>query len=149
MMRLFIVALLGISLFTSCGKDKYTTAPQITYKSVDPNYSEIALGSVSPVIKLTVTDGDGDLGITADDTARIYFKNLLTGKSDSLDFPDLENSTKKNFKAEILVSMDDVIECGPGPSGHIDTIRYEVYIKDFGKHQSNTIVSDPTYLKCN
>lgn len=144
-----IILVSAISLFLlACNKDKYTSAPQIKYKSVSPNYSENIPGAVSPIVTLSVTDAEGDIGKTDDDTARIFLKNMLTGEFDSLDFPNLNAAAKKNLKAEILVSVSKVIGCA-GTSGSIDTLYYEIYITDFAKNKSNTIVTgDPTYFLC-
>lgn len=148
MMRAIILVSV-ISLFLlACNKDKYTSVPQIKYKSVSPNYSENTIGSVSPIVTFSVTDAEGDLGKTGEDTARIFIKNLLTGDFDSLDFPNLNDGAKKNLKADILASVSGVIGCA-GPSGSIDTLYYEIYITDFAKNKSNTIVTgDPTFFLC-
>ena len=74
---IFIISLLAVS----CSKDKYTSAPQIQFKSVSPDRvsSGVTLGSPDiPVITLSVTDSEGDLGFkTGTDTSYIYIKNLL------------------------------------------------------------------------
>lgn len=136
--------------FSACKKDKYTTAPQIKYKSVSPNFSNNDIQSVAPVITFSITDAEGDLGITDKDTARIFLKNLLTGKFDSLDFPDLRDISKADFKAEVLASVGKVLDCRPVPGGlvHIDTLYYELYVEDFAKNKSNTIVTGATYYEC-
>ena len=148
-MRIVLTVVIVAFIFAACKKDNYSTSPQIKYKSVSPNFSDNSINSVSPVVTFSLTDAEGDLGITGTDTARIYLKNILTGEFDSLDFPDLKDISKKDFKADILASVSKVLSCGPGPSGHIDTLFYEIYVKDFKKNQSNTIVTgDPTFYQC-
>ena len=150
-MRSIIMVVLLSVFFSACKKDKYTTAPQINYKSVSPQFINNDINSVVPVITFRVTDSEGDLGITSKDTAFIFLKNLLTGKSDSLPFPDLKDISKSDFKADVLASIGSVLECKPVAGGllHVDTLFYEIYIKDFAKNKSNTIVSgDPVFYEC-
>jgi hypothetical protein len=141
-----------ITLLLSCKKDKFTTAPQIAFKSVDPNYTSISLGSVTPQITFSITDKEGDIGAKVGvDTAYVYLKNNLTGKFDSLAFPDLESAGKSSFKADVSVSIAKVLQCKslPGGAEHIDTLYFDVYVRDFARNKSNTITTpDPIYFKC-
>ena len=106
-MRITILSVAVILLFSACNKDKFTTQPQIEYRSVDPNYTSIELGAVIPDITFKVTDLEGDLGFKAgSDTAFIYLTNNLTGKFDSLPFPDLKLSANKRFEGEVKVSIN-------------------------------------------
>lgn len=138
--------------FTACKKDKFTTAPQISYESINPNvvFSNLPFQPM-PVLTLKVTDAEGDLGLNGTDTSRIYIKNLLTGKIDSsLIFPDLSGATSKNFKADVEIELNTstILEGTTRPSPKTDTAFYEVYIKDFAKNKSNVIkTNDPVFLK--
>lgn len=145
------ILFLSIIILTGCKKDKYTTAPQLSYKSVSPNFTDNSINSVSPVITFNLTDAEGDIGFSQSDTSYIYMKNLLTGKSDSLPFPDISGITKSDFKADILASVGRVLDCRPVPGGllHIDTLYFEVYVKDFAGNTSNTITTgDPIFYEC-
>ena len=146
----FLIAILFI-FFVACEKDKFTTAPQIEYKSIKPNslQSNLPNGTQQiPVLSLHVTDGDGDLGFVTDkDTAYVFIKNLLTGKEDSFKFPDLKSSAKKNFEADIDISLETIIEATALPTPRIDTTFFEVYIRDFAKNVSNIIITpDPVFF---
>lgn len=137
--------------FSSCEKDKFSTVPQITYKSVKPNATSVDINSVIPDITFAITDSEGDLGFKANsDTSYIYLKNNLTGKFDSLLFPDLQTAGKANFQAEVTVSISSVLQCKSLPSGdlHTDTLTFDVYVTDFKKNKSNTITSEPVYFTC-
>lgn len=151
-MRIIILLAAVILFSTSCKKDKFTTEPQIEYLRVDPNATSIDLGAVVPDIEFRIRDAEGDLGLkTGADTSFIYLKNLLTGKFDSLPFPNLQLSAKNNFQADVSASINRVLECKSLPSGdlHTDTLYFEIYVKDFAKNKSNVITTgDPIYFNC-
>jgi hypothetical protein len=144
---IFLVAL----IFTGCKKDKFTTVPQITFKSVKPNtiFSSIPFkDQVIPVLTIGVTDAEGDLGlIEGKDTSFVYIKNLLTNDVDSsLLFPNISAVAVKDFKADVLLSLVNIIKPSTRPSPKVDTLYFEVYIKDFAKNKSNVIkTADPLY----
>lgn len=148
----YVILFASVLLFcTACKKDKFTTAPQIKYKSLSHNVVEAVLGSVTPVITLHVTDAEGDLGNGVSGTSFVYMKNLLTNTFDSVPFPDLQNVAKKNFEADVAITIDKMLNCNVQPGGviHTDTIFIEFYIKDFAKNKSNVIVTpEPVYYIC-
>jgi len=155
-MRYFIAIVAGGLLLASCKKDKYTTIPQITYKSIVNN----AVDQSIPVsqggetkISFSLTDAEGDLGFDeGKDTSYIYIKSLLTNDQDSVLFPDLTAISKKDFKATVTFALpSSILKCRtlPGNISHIDTIYYEVYVKDFEKNKSNVIrTGDPVFFRC-
>ncbi|RYF90034.1 MAG: hypothetical protein EOO03_04595 [Chitinophagaceae bacterium] len=150
MKNLLFFAILLLA-FTACKKDKFATEPKIEFISVTPNTTSIQIGSVIPTINFSITDKEGDIGKKAGvDTAFIYLKNNLTGKSDSLPFPDLAANGKSSFEAEVNVSIERVLECKPLPSGalHVDTLYFDVYVRDFERNKSNVITTAPVYFSC-
>ncbi len=145
-MRYSLLIVIAILFFTACKKDKFTTAPQISYKSINPDYyfTNFTNGQVMPVLTLGFTDLEGDLGFTGTDTSKIYIKNLLTGNIDStLMLPSLSAASGKNFKGEIEITLDTriILEGSVRPRPKTDTLYYEVYIKDFAKNKSNVITT--------
>lgn len=151
-MRTTFILATFILIFAGCKKDKYTTEPQLEYKSVDPNFTSVNIGAVIPDIIFTVRDAEGDLGFKdGTDTAFIYLTNRLTGKFDSLPFPNIMLSANKDFKGDVSVSINKVLECKSLPSGalHIDTLYFDIYVKDFAKNKSNVITTgDPIFFQC-
>jgi hypothetical protein len=149
-MRIIILGCLIGLFFSACNKDKYTTEPQIKYKSVDPNYVDSSTSSLTPSITFSITDAEGDIGsLTLRDTAYIHVKNLHTGDSALYEFPDLKDITKKNFKADVSVTLtgNGLFSCPV--QNVLDTLYFEIYVTDYGKHKSNTIVTgDPIYNNC-
>jgi hypothetical protein len=138
-------------IFASCKKDKYTTTPQINFEKLSHNAVDLSPTSAVPVVTLSITDAEGDLGITSTDTAFIYMKNLLTNDFDSVPFPDLQAAAKSNFKADIDVTITKVLKCKslPGFPLHTDTLYFEFYVKDFAKNKSNVITTpEPVYFTC-
>lgn len=149
-MRYSLLFTIAIICFTACKKDKYTTAPQITYKSIKPDY--YFTGSTlqqMPVLTLKITDAEGDLGLTSTDTSKIFIKNLLTGNIDStLTLPNLDRGATKNFQGDIEITLDTriILEGSTRPRPKTDTLFYEVYIKDFAKNKSNVITTSNPVL---
>ena len=149
-MRYILIIAALCSIYSSCKKDKFTTIPQIKYKSTKPNtaYSNIPVNQQGiPVLTITVTDAEGDLGFKSlKDTSYIVIKNLLTGKKDSLILPDIQTSAGKDFEGDISVTLSNFLGASTRPRPKTDTLYFEVYIKDFAKNKSNVIkTGDPVF----
>ena len=156
-MRYLISAVFVLMIFISCKKNKYTTVPQITFKSITPSFhsSSILPPDQGPKLTIEVTDAEGDLGFSDNkDTSYIYVKNITVPpyKSDSFKFPaSLSAATHKNFKAAVDVALEgDATHGGvldrTCASGCTDTLYFEVYLKDFAKNKSNLIRTDKPLL---
>ncbi len=151
MRYLLAVTLTALVFLAACKKDKFTTAPQINYKSLSHNAVDQSPSSAVPTVTLHITDAEGDLGITGSDTAWVFLKNLLTDKSDSLPFPDLMGAAKKNFEGDLDINVSTVLECKslPGNVLHTDTLYFQFFVKDFAKNKSNVVTTpDPVYFIC-
>jgi hypothetical protein len=149
-MRYHLVIFILAIFFIACKKDKYTTAPQIVFKSFDPNegsnYNTVA---DQPVMVLEITDAEGDLGfIAGKDTAKVFIKNMLTAKEDSFDFPDLEAARKSKFKATLNVGLFSVLGGRNLPTNqrpYADNLQFEIYVRDFARNKSNVILTDKPF----
>ena len=76
---------------------------------------------------------------------------MFTMETDSVRFPDLSSAPKNNFQAEVSVSLFDFIACNPsGPAGpNVDTVFYQVYVKDTEGNKSNVITTGkPLLTEC-
>ncbi len=149
-MRYTLLLSLIFLLFAGCKKDKFTTAPQITYKSINPNaaVSNVSCNfQVIPTLTIHITDAEGDLGlIVGKDTSLIYIRNLLTNKFDSVRLPDIQASVGKNFKADIDINLCNFLGASTRPRPKTDTLYFEIYVKDFAKNKSNVIrTTDPVF----
>ena len=146
---LFTIAILG---FTACKKDKYTSAPQISFKSIEPDvWDNSNLNpTAGPILKFHLTDAEGDFGFqNGKDTSYAYIKNITIPpyKIDSVKFPVLPNQIKKNLSVDVEVLIRSVLANSGRPRPYVDTLYFEVYVKDFAKNKSNVIVTDkPVYL---
>lgn len=138
-----------VIIFLACKKDKFTTVPQISFKSIKPNafLSSTTDRTAAPILTITVTDAEGDLGFkTGKDTSVIYITNLLTNKLDSFNLPDIQTSAQKDFKADVEINLFAVMGGSNRPRPKTDTLFFEVYIKDFAKNKSNVIkTSNPVF----
>lgn len=140
-----------VFIASGCQKDKYTTAPQITYESISPNAIDAnnANQQANPILTIGITDAEGDFGfVDQQDTSYVYVKNLLTGKFDSAFFPAaVNNFTGKDFHAEVKIDLYQFLETSNRPSPKIDTTYFEVYVTDFAKNKSNVLVTpEPVYI---
>ena len=157
-MRYLIVAFFAVIVFISCSKDKYTSAPQIKFKSITSPYYSNSPQGVNPTLIIELTDAEGDFGFApGQDTSYVYVKNVKSPfKLDSFKFPaSLSKASKKNFKGDVEINLLGegtggtsalpIIPTG-APRPYRDTVFYEVYVKDFAKHKSNVIrTSDPLF----
>ncbi len=150
MYKIFFGLMLVI-LISACGKDKYTTEPQLTFKSFNPNQaSNLTPIEFQPTVKLEIRDGEGDVGFKpGKDTAQVYIKNMLTGKLDSFYFPDLSAVAGSNFKGEIEIGLYSVMSGRDLPSTqrpYKDTLHFEIYVTDFAKHKSNVVLTTEPFI---
>ena len=154
-MRYIVLSAAVLMLFISCNKDKYTSAPQIKFKSITPafEYGVTQLGD-GPKLTLEVTDAEGDLGFeVGKDSSYVFIKCLKAPfKSDSFRFPAAVNGiVTKNFKADVSIDLQgDGFNGGgvlnPPATGQTDTLYFEVYVKDLKKNKSNVIQTpEPLY----
>ncbi len=153
-MRYTFSIILLAAIFISCKKDKYTTAPQLTYKGVTPNtYRKNFPIQNFPIITLNITDAEGDIGfINGSDTSKLFIKNLVTGIIDSsLFLPNISSISTKKFEANIEIVINgtpSALTAGTSrPSPKTDTLYYEIYTKDFAKNKSNIVkTTDPVFI---
>ncbi len=146
-MRTLFLFLFATIILTSCKKDKFTTAPQISFKSVNPDTWKkgISTPGTGPVLSLTLTDAEGDLGfIRGKDTAYVYLQNNLTNKLDSAFFPEMPITNKSNMNVTVDVLLTNFLVSSGADKTDIN--YFDVYVKDFAKNKSNVIkTAQPVY----
>lgn len=132
-------------LFFSNGCIKLKTfppTPVITFKSV--SVTEAKQGVTPIKIIFTFTDGDGDLGLTQQDTSKDVLildirKGLPTFAPIQYDYrmpyvtPEGNN---KSISGEVEIDIPNTF-CRPGLA--VDTLKYSVQIKDRAGNKSNTL----------
>jgi len=142
--------IVGLLLFCAgCSKDKYTSSPQITFKSFSSNVWFNTVSQFSPSLKIEVTDAEGDLGYSNEPTY-IYVKNITVPpmKEDSFKLPDLSSLVRTNLKVEVSAEISSVLTSSNQPTRpYTDTLFFEVYVKDKAGNKSNVITTpEPFYL---
>ena len=150
-MRQVILAVAFVAVCVSCNKNKYTTAPQIKFKSITPSFSQLNTNVLeSPILTIEVTDAEGDIGFKdGKDTSYVYVKNLTIApfRLDSLKFPKtLSAVAGKDFKADVDIAIRSLLASSNRTPPFTDSLFFEVYVKDFAKHKSNVIKTDKPLL---
>ena len=99
-MRYLFFAFVACVVFTACNKDKYTSAPQIKFKSITSPYKVNNTTQDFATLIIELKDAEGDFGFTeGKDTSYVFVKNTKsTFRLDSFKFPSaLAKAVKKKF----------------------------------------------------
>lgn len=140
----------------------YPIEPQIKFTSLSKNtMRQGQLGTEDSLfVTFSFTDGDGDLG-TADsnkDTSKIL-NIFLTDKRDNkpaerfripyIPEQGAGNGISGDIRLLLFTTCCNVLPpCEASTTKPIDTLVYEIYIKDRAGHESNRIQTAPIYLQC-
>jgi hypothetical protein len=148
-MRYILLLAVVVAGFSACKKDKFNTVPQIKFKSISPNtwLSTNLDPTQGPVLTINLTDAEGDFGFNDNkDTSYIYVKNITVSpfKQDSLKFPVLTGVKTKDLDVDLDINLRAFLASSSG-TPHTDTLKFEVYVKDFAKNKSNVIIAEPVY----
>ncbi|MFH0892852.1 MAG: hypothetical protein V2A54_00315 [Bacteroidota bacterium] len=151
--------MIPLLLFSCKKKEEYPIEPAITFKS----FTKIATANGidnKGILTLTFTDGDGDLGLSQDDTtgnfapgAEYYYnffikyyekqKGVMTEIvlpfTNNARIPILRNRNKNNAALKGDIAIELFIN---NPFSAYDTIQYECYIVDRALHKSNAVKTD-------
>ncbi len=159
----FVLACL-IGINSACIKpEQYPREPQITTVALssDSIHQFENVNNFTPEpFSLTVgfEDGDGDLGITTDyPQANAFVRDSRTGYIDSLEIPymspagnikSISGTIEFTFPSECCIALSG-ITCSPDAVYNpVDTVVYEVFIKDRAGNISNIVKADPLYIIC-
>lgn len=141
-----LVTVLVVTLLAACGKDKYTTKPQLTFKSVNTNELH---PNQTIRFKIEVTDAEGDVqdSIWVQKFEPNCPNSNFTAKYKMPDF-----SNYKDLKAEIEICYGYGINLGCAPitgpfcPNRNDTATFKFWLQDKAKNVSDTISSGPIVI---
>ncbi len=144
---LFIITLFCVGVFACVKKTNYPVVPEISYNTFIPYVGD------SADINIKFTDGDGDIGVGANDTTRTiwinyYYKDTITQKytafcfacgTDSLRTSYVIRSPKDSYvgkpiSGELIVRLQQYRH-----SRKIKHIKYVVYLYDKAGNKSNVV----------
>ncbi|MEP7195666.1 MAG: hypothetical protein ABI851_04055 [Saprospiraceae bacterium] len=110
-------------------------------------------------ISIDFEDGDGDLGWGSSDARKDIFvidrrTNII---SDQFKMPDIPDSNGKLITGTFQIRNyttccifpNNIPPCTSPPQFPLDTISYEIYVKDRAGHESNHVFTQEVVLKCN
>ncbi len=131
-----------VVLLASCDKDRFTTEPQIKFLSLNPNsWNSDNTSLIGPKLRFQLTDREGDLGWRADAPSYVYIRlsRDTTEPYDSLRFPSMQLADPKNLNAEVEIDITEALPPPHFPRDYMDTLYFDVYVKDRANHSSNII----------
>jgi hypothetical protein len=158
---ILICFLLGASVLTSCiKKEEYPIVPAIQWEGYSVLRNSAGYDSLA-YLKISYTDGDGNIGLYDSDTVSPYkynfFVKMFQMKNNTLQeiiFPDSNINfnaripiltpagKNKNIKGEIEMMIEIYYASQVLVN---DTIAFELYIQDRDLNKSN-VINTPLYL---
>ena len=152
-----------ITIFAACVRPPdYPIEPKITFVSVtdkagNKKSSILQDGIVSRdtmYLNFTFTDGDGDIGVLNDSSLFIVDLRDNTRENAARGLPIVpEQGAKNGISGEMRIQIKGTcchgIEfCQPSKIKPLDTVRYQIYIKDRAGHESNREKTEPITVLC-
>ena len=170
MKYLLLIFSLSIIFWSACvSPPSYPVEPEIEFVS----FSKDTLDQLDTFgIRISFTDGDGDLGFNEFDTtfcdlcdSSCYDENstlsliLIDGRTNCLSTFNLpfvpERGSSKSISGEVYFVPNSVcclppsgFPCTADPSYPLDSIKYKVYIKDRSGNFSNELELPPVFVRC-
>lgn len=154
--------LIGLAVLVGCiDPPDYPNEPEIEFLSWSKNtMNQGDLNGDSVLIRLTFTDGDGNIGYPASDpTPDIFVIDSRTGIiQDRLKMPEVpEEGTGNGINGELTLRIfntccffpKNIPPCTVTNMYPTDTLHYEIYIEDRAGNRSNTISTPMMILRCN
>lgn len=149
---IFIVSLFIIACVTPPDYPKEPRIQFLNYSKSTMRQGEFGFEDTT-FVKLSFTDGDGDLG---GDSLAVFFRDVRLNHWDSLfqlpKIPSRGASAGVSGTIELRLGttccLDIIPPCRPSSTKLLDTIVYEIFIKDRAGNQSNMVRATPLYLQC-
>ena len=140
-----LLTLIAFCFLVACGKDKYTTKPQLKYKSVNTRQLN---RNQTLTFTLEVTDAQGDLQDTI--WVQEVVRNCSNGGFTSF-YKMPQFTGMKDFKGEINVCYSYGLNLGcpviqPTCGNKNDSASFKFWIQDKARNRSDTITSDEVVI---
>jgi len=140
-MRYTILIAVVSLIFLGCSKDKFSTIPKLTYKSVN---TERLFRNQVIQFSLSFTDAEGDVVDTMF-VQKVSLNCAASNFSERVPIPDF--ATNKNLKSDILVSYANGINNPPFTTiasrcNFNDTCYFRFMLKDKANNKSDTVRSE-------
>lgn len=140
-----LLTIIAFSFLFACSKNKYTTKPQLKYKSVNTRQLN---RNQTLTFTLEVTDLEGDLQDS------IWVQKVVrncTGGDFTARYKMPEFTGVKDFKGEINVCFSYGVNLGcpiiqPACSNKNDSATFKFWIQDKAKNKSDTISSEEVVI---
>jgi hypothetical protein len=151
--KIFVFAVIGMA---ACVRPPdYPIEPQIVFSSLSKTMMRQGTGQQDSLwLTVTFTDGDGDLG--SNDSLNVFVtdKRYPNRVAETFRMPYVPeqgagNGISGNIKLLLFTTCCNVIPpCEPSITKPIDTLVYQIAIKDRAGHKSNVIETPNIYLQC-
>ncbi len=153
--KIAYIFMAGVGVFACVTPPDYPKEPHIQFLNYSKNtmrQGEFGFEDTT-FVHLSFTDGDGDLG---GDSLAVFFRDVRLNYWDSLfqlpKIPSRGASAGVSGTIELQLGttccLDIIPPCRPSATKLLDTIVYEIYIKDRAGNKSNYVRATPLYLQC-
>jgi hypothetical protein len=142
MVTKFAVLFLGVVLLFACTKSVPSTAPSITFKSIDPATMVVGQGTLR--ITISYADSDGDLGENNADVKNLFVSDNRNGVLYQFRIPQLSPSGSAiSIKGDLNIDMPNV---GIADGAATESATFNIYVKDRAGQASNTLTTSAVQL---
>ncbi len=142
MVKNFVVLFLVAFLLFACTKSVPSTAPSITFKSIDPATMVIGQGTLR--ITISYADSDGDLGENNADVKNLFVSDNRNGVLYQFRIPQLSPSGSTiSIKGDLNIDLPNV---GIADGAVTESATFNIYAKDRSGQASNTLTTSAVVL---
>ena len=157
--KILLFSTLVVAFAACISPPDYPIQPEIKFIGLSKNVMRQGLLGIedSLFLSFSFTDGDGDLGSLGQgkDSVNIFLTDKRTNQpSERFRIPYVPeqgagNGISGDIRLLLFTTCCNVLPpCEASTSKPIDTLIYEISIKDRAGHESNKILTAPIYLQC-
>ena len=157
-----ILFILFIAICACTDAPEFDDVPALTYNGILNNTFAQSIDTDTAFILFTITDANGDIGQNSLGTPSMFFTDELDGfELQPFTLPKIsDQGTGKGIEMDVTlffrVIKGDVCcrypdgsgGCVPSSQNPLDSLFYDVYVKDHAGHESNHVRVGPIYLVC-